>query len=193
MKTRSLPFGFYSGTLDNNGIRKVNGAVLVSGNAGINLGEMLPIDLMVSDFIIFDSNAGANQQLASVDGSTVAQIETYPLNIDYTLSSTSGQVIPVYNVPGGETYNDVMSVTVKLRMKITTTVSFGGLDIDVPILSEQDVVTSQRFYAKNIGMVYSTTNLTYELQDFSQANIELPIPQSGNEVQTETLATYSVD
>jgi hypothetical protein len=78
-------------------------------------------------------------------------------------------------------------------MEITTTVVFGGFEVEVPVLNAQDVVTSQRFYAKNIGMVYSTTNLTYELQDFSEFNFELPIPQSADEIQTETLATYNVE
>ena len=193
MKTQTLPLGFYSGTLDDNGVRKVNGAVLVSGNAGLSIGTAFPVEIMIQDFIVFDGNAGTNQQLATVNGTTTQEFEGYPLNITYRLTSTSGENLSTYNAPDGTTYTDVKSVTVKMNMKITTTVNFGGLNVDVPILAEQDVVTSQRFYAKNIGMVYSSTNITYELQDFSGAGFELPIPQSGNELQTETLSTYSVE
>lgn len=193
MKTLALPFGFYSGTLDNNAVKKVNGAVLVSGDAGLNIGEMLPVALTINDFIVFDSNAAANQQLASVNGTTAQEISGYPLNINYTLTSTAGESMATYNAPDGTNYSDVKSVTIKVNMEITTTVNFGELDVEIPVLAAQDVVTSQRYYAKNIGMVYSTTNITYQLQDFSGAGFELPIPQSGNQTQTETLATYSVE
>ena len=53
MKTLTIANGFFTNTLRNNGLRKEDDAIYLTGDAGLNLGDILPIDLSVSDFIIF--------------------------------------------------------------------------------------------------------------------------------------------
>jgi hypothetical protein len=193
MKTLNLPFGFSTNSLRNNGLRKEGDAVYVTGAAGLNLGNTLPIDLSLSNFIIFKESATLNQQLSSVSGTLTQDFQGYPLTIDYTLKTTALETLPSYTSSDNTIYTDVKKVKLTLNVKVTTSVTVAGFTVPVPLLNPQDVVTSIQYYAKNIGMVYTNTTISYTLQDFSQFGIELPIPQSDTQIQEEFLDTYQVD
>jgi hypothetical protein len=80
-----------------------------------------------------------------------------------------------------------------MNLEITTTMDVFGFPVTFPILAPQDVLVSTMYFAKDIGMVYANTVISYSLEDFSAANIELPIPSSGTEVQQEFLDVYSAE
>lgn len=187
------PVGFYSTTLSNNAIRVAEGKLYVTGTTNLDLGGIIPLDLALNDFIILDANAPSDQQLSSIAGILEQDLQGFPLKITYELRSVGGMTLPNYTTPSGIQYSNVKSVKLRLNLKITTIYDFNGFPITITLMNPQDVVVSERFYAPNIGMVYSSTRFAYELQDFSDFNIELPIPQSGEEIQLETLLTYDVD
>ncbi|HEX8269658.1 MAG TPA: hypothetical protein VF581_07170 [Flavobacterium sp.] len=189
METGDVPFGFYSGALKNNGIRNANGSLMVSGAFGLDLGETFPVDIALNNFVILSDDASANQELSSVSGEIEQTFEGYPLILDYTLSSTATQTLPSFTSPNGDVYTDVKVVRQTLNMKISYTTDDFGFPITIPILQSQDVLVSNTYFAKNIGMVYAQTTYSYDLEDLSQAGIELPIPSSGMEVQEEFLDT----
>ncbi len=193
METENVPFGFFSGSLKGNGARYADGAVMVSGNAGLNLGEAFPVEIALSNFVILRENAAANSQLSSVSGEITQVYDGYPLLIEYTLKSTAKETLENYTSPNGESYQDVKAVELTLNMSISSTIDLFGFPVTIPILAAQDVVVSKNYFSKNIGMVYTNTVISYELEDFSQAGFTLPIPQSGSDTQQEFLATYSVE
>ena len=193
MKTSAIPFGFYSNSLRNNGLRKESDAIYMSGAAGLNLGNTLPIDLSLSDFIIFKESATVNQQLSSISGTITQDFQGYPLTIDYNLKTTALENLPTFTSEDNNVYADVKKVKITLNIKVTTSVSVSGFNVPVVLLNPQDVVVSTQYYAKNIGAVYTNTVISYELQDFSQFGITLPIPQSDTQIQNEYLSTYQVD
>jgi uncharacterized protein YceK len=194
-KTLNIPFGFYSNSLRNNGIRKEDDAVYMTGNAGLNLGNVLPIDLSITDLIIFKESAAANQQLGSVSGVITQDFQGYPLTINYTLKTTALETLPTFVIDEIHSYTDLKKVKTTLNLSISTTVMLPGIPIPltVPLLNAQDVVSSTQYYAKNIGMVYANTIISYELQDFSQFGITLPIPQTGSQTQNELLDSHLVN
>lgn len=195
MKTLNIPFGFYSNSLRNNGVRKENDAIYMTGNAGLNLGAVLPIDLSVSDLMIFKESATANQELGSVSGVINQDFQGYPLVMNYTMKTTALETLPSFTAEDNTVYTDVKKVKITLNLKVSTTVTIPGIPIPltVALLNPQDVVVSTQYYAKNIGMVYTNTVISYELQDFSQFGITLPIPQSGTQTQNESLDTHHVN
>lgn len=193
MKTLNVAFGFFTNTLRNNGLRKEGDAIYLTGNAGLNLGDVLPIDLSVSDFMIFKESATVNQQLSTVSGTINQDLQGYPLVIDYTLKTTALETLPSFTSEDNTVYTDVKKVKVSMNAKISTSVTVAGFTIPVVILNPQDVIVSTQYYAKNIGMVYSNTTISYELQDFSQFGITLPIPQSGSQTQNEILDSYIIN
>ena len=195
IKTLNIPFGFYSNSLRNNGLRKENDAIYMTGNAGLNLGDILPIDLSVNDLMIFKESATANQELGSVSGVINQDLQGYPLVMNYTLKTTALETLPSFTAPDNTVYTDVKKVKITLNLKVSTTVTVPGLPlpISVTILNPQDIVVSTQYYSKNIGMVYNNTIISYELVDLSGFGITLPIPQSGTQTQDEILDSHLVN
>ncbi len=193
IKARELPYGLFAGTANNNGMRKENGKIFLSGNAAVGLEEIAPIDLTLINFVMLDENANENQLLGSVAGTSQQEIDGIPLNLSYTLRSTAGSTLATYTTPLGTVYQNVKAVTVTFNLAITATMEIPGLSFEVPVLVAQDVITSERFYADNIGMIYSKTVISYELQDFSSFNFNLPIPQSDTQIHYETLHSHQID
>ncbi len=193
MKTLALPAGFYSSSMRQNAVRKVNSSLVVRGTSAFNLGGVLPIGIAMNDFVVFRENANDQELIGTVTGETTQDYQGTPLTLNYTMTSTAGQSLSTYSVPGGQQFNDVKQVHITISMSISTTLSIAGFDVDVPILATQDVVSSTQYYAKDIGMVYATTTISYNLEDFSQAGIDLPIPPSSSVTQTETLDTFQAN
>ncbi|WP_395043306.1 hypothetical protein [Flavobacterium sp.] len=188
MKTLNLPNGFFSSSLRNNGLRVDGTSIKMTGAATFDFGLGTPISISLSDFILLKQNGTVNEQLSLVSGTFSQTVSGYPLDFTYTLKSVSDLDLTTYTSPNGDAYTDVKKSKIILNLKITTTQTVGGFPITINILAPQDVVTSSQYYSKDIGMVYTNTNITYTLQDIP--GVTLPIPQSGNQTQEEFLDTY---
>lgn len=191
MKTLDLANGFFSNSLKNNGLRTDGNLVKMHGTASFDLGLGTPLSLSLIDFILFKENATPNEQLNSVNGTFSQTVEGYPLDFTYTLKSIGDGELPSFTSPNTDVYTDVKKSKIVLNLKITTTQTVGGFPITITILAPQDVVTSTQYYANGIGMVYTNTSITYELQDIP--GVTLPIPSSGSQIQEEFLDIYEVE
>jgi hypothetical protein len=191
-KTKNAPVGFFSNSLNKNGLRKEGTSLLLTGTLALDFGVGVPINLSVTDFVVFNENATNNQQLGIVTGTINQTVGTYPLVIDYTLKSIAIETLPTYT-SNGQVYIDVKRVKTILNAKITTTVTVQGFPIPITatILDSQDVVISNQYYAKNIGMVYTNTLINYQLNALP-GGITLPIPSSDSQTQEEFLDVYDV-
>lgn len=186
MKTLNLPTGFYCSTLNNNGLRIDGSSIKITGSVDFSAGLPTNIAFAVSDFIILKENATAGDELSSTSGSFTQDYSGYPLTFTYTLKSVSDGTQSTFST-NGETYSNVIKTKVILNLKISTTIS--GFTLNV--MNAQDVLVSNQYYSKNIGMVYNQTNITYTLN--SLPNITLPIPQSGSQSQEEFLDVYQIN
>lgn len=190
-KTKDVAFGFFSGSLAENGVRKSGDKLLVSGSTGVNLIQDFPIDLTVTDFVIFKESASENEQLGLTSGNFTYNYGEIPLKFDYTMKSIAGQSLASYAVPNYGTFQDVKVVKIIVNLKISAEFSAGGITIPAAILAPQDVLVSTQYYAKNIGMIHSSTDINYELEDFSMFNFEFPFPTTGSQNIKEYLANSS--
>ena len=198
LKTLNAPFGFYSNSLRNNGLRKDGNSLLISGLFGNNTIEQLPLNIALDDFVILKEDAPNNTTLSSISGEINQVIQGYsgyPLKIKYNMKSTAVETLPTYLASNGAIYNEVKAVKTILNLDISTSVTIPGVPfpITLQIMTAQDVVTSLQYFAKNIGMVHAKTTINYQLEDFSNSGITIPIPQSFNDVQEEVLDTYKVE
>ena len=191
-KTRNMPIGFFSSSLNKNALRIDGSKLLLTGSLSFNFGVTLPLNLSVNDYVIFQENAANNQDLGSVSGTINQTVQTYPLAIDYTLKSTNIESLATFS-SNGRVYTDVKKIKTVLNARITTSLSVSGIPfpVVVSILDPQDVVTSYQYYSKTIGMVYTNTVINYRLNSLPQG-ITLPLPSSGNQTQEEFLQTYDV-
>jgi hypothetical protein len=196
MLTTAEPFGFYSSLLRNNGLRNDGSSTLFTGNLNVNLGFDLPIDLSVTDFTILKTNASTNEVLDTFTGTFTENLEGTPITVSYTLKATALESLATYTTPNpqNETYSDVKKVKMSLMMSISTTQTIPGttFTLEIPILTSQEVVVATQYYAKNIGMVYNNTVVSYNLA-LDPAQLGLPIPQSATQTSEEFLSSYTVN
>lgn len=170
-------------TKKNNGLRRDGNYIRLTGNIDVNQNQNLPFNLniAVQDFIIFDSGADAGIQIDSKSGTLQETVNAIVLNINYTLISKSGENYTSWISPNGKNYNKVKSNQIIMKMSITTPI--GG--IQLPVLTEQEVLVSNQFFAENIGMVHTNSNFSYTInQTFAN---QLSIPATATQTQNEFL------
>jgi hypothetical protein len=190
-KTKNNPNGFFSNSLNKNGLRREGSALLLTGTMALDFGLGVPINLNLVDYVIFNENATINQQLGTVSGTVNQTIQSYPMVVDYTLKSIAIESLASFT-SNNHIYTDVKRVKTILNAKITTTFVVGGFPLPVTVLSAQDVVISNQYYSKNIGMVYTNTLINYQLNSLP-GGINLPLPSSGSQTQDEYLTVYNVN
>jgi len=191
-RTRTTPIGFFSNSMNKNAVRIDGYRLLLTGTKGFDFGAGLPINLSLSDYVIFQENATNNQELGSVSGVINQTVGNYPLVINYTLKTTNIESLATYS-SNGRVYSDVKKIKTVLNAKVTTTLTVAGIPfpVVVNILDPQDVVISYQYYSKNIGNVYTNTTINYRLNALP-TGITLPLPTTGNQTQEEFLQTYVV-
>lgn len=187
--------GFYSSSLRNNGVRRVDSKLLLSGDLSLASGQNLPInfDLSLDDFVIFNSNASNNQALNStpVSGTIEETYNGYPLTIDYSLQSYGGESFTSFTSPNGDVYNNVKSTKIKLNVSVNSEQTFGGFTIPIVVLAPQDLIISTIYTAEGIGVVYVNTDTSYSIN--SMIADDFGIPATGLQNQKEYLDTYEVN
>lgn len=188
-KTTAVPTGFFTNLLNNNNVRKDGDQLLLTGTTGLGFSDILPVNLTLSDFVIFKEIANPNAELASVSGTIEQTVQNIPLKINYTLKSVFKESLNSFSVPGKETYSNVKVVKIIANISVTTVYLLPVINtpITVPVLDPQDVIVSTHYYAEGVGMIYSKTVIEYELKALPPAAGTLPIPQQGSSTIEEFL------
>jgi hypothetical protein len=194
MNTANTPFGLYSTFLNNNGLRKVNNKVMLTGAISFDLGLATPFEFALNDFVLLKENAGTNETLSSNSGTISQELEGIPLTVDYTIKTVGLESLPTLTSSRGVTYEDVKKVKFTISLKVVASISTPGIPIplNLTILNTQEVVSAHHYYAKNIGMVYAENIISYNLA-IDPNEFDLPIPQSATQTQKEFLTTFVVN
>jgi hypothetical protein len=183
--------GFYSSSLRNNALRQEDGKLYLTGDLTLNVAANLPfdVDLSVSDFIIFNKDVANNQPLNAIpkSGTINETVNSFPLAINYSLQVFGGENFATFTSPEGTVYTNVKSIQVRLNVGITTV--FSGFPITA--LTPQDVIVSTQYFADGIGLVYTKTITSYNV-NATVAN-GLGIAPSETQTQEEFLDTYLVN
>jgi hypothetical protein len=189
----NIATGFFCTSVNNNGVRKDGGKLLLSGDFSFGLGATLPVglDLNLVDFIIFKEYATSGELISEKSGSFSQDFNGVPLNIEYKLKSVGGENFASYTSPNGDPYTDVKSTKIILTLKVTTTQVFAGIPVTITVLAPQDVVTSTQYISKSIGVVYTKTLTTYTLD--ATAASTLGIPPTNTQNQEEFLDTFLIN
>ena len=194
MKTKNLPTGFFCGALRNNGLREDGQLIKITGGVSVNLGESLPIDFSVNDFVLFKENATIAEEFGKTSGTFIKTISTlpdYPLTINYVLTAKEDGTLPTFKSANGVDYVDVKRVKLVLNVKISSEINKLPLIIINVLNPEyQDVLVSYQYYAKNYGLIQSDTTIEYHL------NASLPlgtIPAEGKLTTNEYLLTKQIN
>lgn len=193
MVENNVATGFYSTSLKDNGVRLDGNKILLTGDLSLGAGQGSPInlDLNLLDFIVFDANTPISEITTVKTGTFQQTVSGYPLTISYVLKSVRGDNFASFNSPNGDTYTNVKSGKIILSATITTTLS----GFPIVFLPEQNILVSEQFYAKNIGVVHTKTVTGYTLNPAIPEPVitQLGIPTTDNAVQNEFLDTYLIN
>ena len=189
-KTDELPYGFFSNSLSNNGVRKQGDRLLLTGTAELPFSEDFPLSIALENFTILKENAANGDILSTKSGVIQQPYDGYTINFIYTLTAMAKADIASYTAPNGEIYANVKPVEMKLNLKVTADLFAEQNTITAIIMQPQDVVISTQYFAELTGVVHTVTDLNYQLSDLSMFNVTLPIPQTGSEHKVEVLTGY---
>jgi len=187
IESEVTPIGFMSSTLNNNSVRIDGNKLLLTGKPNLTFIAGAGIDLSLTDFVVFDAGASANETLSTVSGTIDQDYNGTPIKITYTLKSLAQANMSTFTSPNNATFTDVKAVKTILNIKVTT-VQFG---FPITILESQDVIISTQYFAKNIGAVHANTVYNYALSP--GLGTSLGIPETGNQIVNEFIDTYKVD
>lgn len=187
-KTKDIPTGFYSSSINNNGVRIDNNKLLLSGSLDVGANQGLPsnITIEMDDFVIFNASSSVGSNLDSQSGTIQENVNGYPITIHYTLKSKAGNSYDEYSVEN-ETYSNVKSTIITLEMSVTAV--YGGFTITA--LNTQEVLNSTQFIAENIGVIKTNSTFSYSMDPFIAG--ELGIPETATQNQEEILDTYLIN
>lgn len=183
----NLATGFYSSSLKNNGVRKSQNKLLLSGDLSLGNGQLpINLDLGLVDFIIFKANASNNETLSTKTGVINETINSYPVTINYTLKSIAGENIAQFTSPNTDIYSNVKITKIILNVTISTNIS----GINIPIITNQDVLTSLQYIADGIGVFHTNTTISYSISQLIAD--QLGVPTTSTQIQNEYLTNYFV-
>ncbi len=173
-------------------LNKVEGRIIYNGNFIFKLpfsGDSLVIPL--HNLIYVNQNADNNQELSSFSGNLQDSISLdstqYPIHYRYQLTSIENQAYTSYS-NGLNTYEDLISSSLNLELSASITLPNGN---EVELISNQDVLKTTNFYAREIGMVHSLTDIKIIFEDLSA--YDLPALPTSRGTATETLTTYEIN
>lgn len=183
--------GFYTGSLNNNGIRTDGNQYKLNGTLGIGAEQQLPINLSfnLNDFIMFDSGADSGVLVDEVEGSEIQTVSGLELTITYTLKSVAGESLANYTRPDGTSYQNVRSHKINVDLAITTPL----LGNTASIINQPNALQSTQYYADNIGMVYSTLSFDASVNPLVASFLPDDFPAEINFTQTENLTDYLIN
>ena len=130
-------------------------------------------------------------QLYELNNTVTQTIMDIPVTISFTIRTEEAGQFESFSV-GTEEFTDVIASKVIVNVDISASFDILGTPIAIPILMSQDVINATNYYASDIGFVYSDVVFQYELEDLSQFNIELPIPESATINSTQSITDWNV-
>ena len=191
LDTEAAASGFMVGVLTNNLVRRDGGQLIINGELSAPIEGFPEISIPLNDVVLYNANVASGETLSTLSDNFTETIMEIPLTFEYTTTSIQGAALATYT-SGTETYTDVIRSRIVLNLSVSTSIVIGATTLVVPILSAQDVLVVDNYYAADTGLVFSEATIDYQLEDISTTGIELPIPESDNQISTATLASFSI-
>lgn len=166
-----LERGIITGILANGNLSKQNGQLVYNGEYVVDLSlyNLDNLTIPLTDLVVYDINASAGENLSNIsntiDQTFNIQGQTFPLVIEYSLNTQQNEILESYSV-SGTSYENVLKSSVSLTLEVNA-----DIIVSIPLLEEQEVLTSSNYYAENIGLIYSENQANYNFEDFSQFGV----------------------
>lgn len=164
----SPEFGLMNGILNTGTLTRSSSTLALNGELPLptELDFLSETTLTLSNFLLYDLNAGINSDLSTLEGVLSETIDidgsTFPLTAVYSITNTRTSNVSSLNVDG-ETFTDVITSEITLNLNLSTTVVVNDISTNVTIIESQDVLVIKNYFAEDIGLIKSEANQTYTL------------------------------
>ncbi len=181
------PAGVMTSVLTAGTLRLDNNRLLATGSSTFDFQGLQDLEVTVENAPLYDQNMPNGSMLFTASFSDQRVIENFDTNIDYSINIFQLADIPSLEVEG-ETYSNVIQSLLTINARIST--PLGGSAVD--FLAAQDVIVVTNYWAEGVGLIRSDSQFSYTLEDLSQFNVNLPIPQSASILTTQNLLDFNV-
>lgn len=161
------------------------------------INDLIDFDIALTNFVLYDTEANSNTELASNSNTITQDFNGFPLTINYELTSTALGFDESLSL-NGTLYSNVVSSKMVLNLSVSTVVEvIPGIPFTLNILDSQDILVSTNYYADAIGLVQANSNTSYQISATAITALEgfgitLPIPASGSTTINQIIVEYNV-
>lgn len=159
----------FTSILSNGEVYKNENQLLLTGNVdiGIDQDELPDFDINFEDLVVYDSEAAEGSVMYSEDQEVeLPEVNNITLNLNLNIESVSLGEFDSIEVDG-TTYNDVIGSQFIVSMGVEATAVIPPLPVPITIevLEFQEVVNATNYFANEVGLVQSETNLSVVFSD----------------------------
>ncbi|WP_121665312.1 hypothetical protein [Mesonia aquimarina] len=180
--------GFATEVFSKANISKNQENLIADGNISFEVQGLPSFEIPIENAVVYSKYENSGTELYTSTGSFTETLQGINTDINYTITTQQEDSFDEFEA-GDTTYNDVISSSVSLVAEVIIQNPFGG---PFTILESQEVLKSTNYYAKDVGLIYSNTNFSYQL-DLSGIPLPIEIPESNTIIETQTLLSYNVD
>lgn len=177
--------GFVTDVFSGGTFHQDGGQMIYDGSIVIDVEElyMEPVVITMDNAVIFNATAAAGTELFTYSGSETQEVNigvSLPVTINYTAKTTNVEFLDSYTTPNGEVYEDVL----RADMIVVASASSEYNGTPIPLMIEQNAITTTNYYANGVGMIYSEVIRHLEFEDLSAFGLP-NIPDVHNESSQE--------
>ena len=185
--------GFTTEFMGNSIFRKDGSKLLLTGNLGIPVPGVETFQIPIEDGVFYDSEAQRGDIIFELPVETQQDLDGIPVNLTYNLTVRDAGDFGTYEV-NDQSFSNVIASQLRLNLKVTTTVDVPILGAqDITILEATDVLVSDNYFAEGIGLIQSKAVVQYTLEDLSQFNVTLPIPETQDVEALQNITRYKAE
>lgn len=173
-------------------VNEVNGRLIYNGEFNYRVpGLETEIQIPLKNLLLLDQNREAGDTLTRQNDTITRDMQlngaSVPLRVVSTFTTLESEDHETYTTANNDEYGDVVTSTIKINLSASITLNGKR----VKILNDQSVVETTNYFAKDIGLVNSKSDIHLEFEE-PQESIDLDLnPIKGT--STQTLTDYTLN
>ncbi len=191
--------GTMNGLLTTTELSRTDTELTIDGTMELpaEISDLIEFDIVLDNVKLYNLNASNGTQLSSSTNTAQQDFNGFPVTITYMITTTALGSSDSMSL-NGETYNDVITTSMKVNLKVSTVVTVASIPVTINILDPQDVLIITNYFAKDIGLVRSEADSDFNVSATAIAALEAAgvdldgIPTSGSSTNIQEMTDFSV-
>lgn len=197
VNTNDLANGIMNGILANGILTRLVSSLKIDGTLQLPLEEFGDFGIDFTNIVLYDLNASNNQEMSSASGNFIEDFNGTPITINYSLITKNLGNSNSMTV-SGQLFSNITKSNLTVNLSIVTPLDVNGNVVNLTILEDQEVVSIDNYFAENVGLIKSETDLSYQLDSgtlalLEAADIVIDAPTELNVENEQELSDYDIN